>query len=249
MRSRVGQTPGGFGGTVRALGYATCSRGAARCPGQVLRLPAITARRGRRGSAVKAGRRPSRMRCEAALTAEGRARTVRSPLPATSAEGDGRQAVTPPTDRSQEPHKAGRDPSVASLSCCPRGQETVCVSPRSSRSWPGSRVGPAVSADGTPFALPDNARQSLSSRAQSHPGQKEEPRHGAGSAADGRGPGACRTHVPAGRCRHAVCRRLLCCQMVGGHLVQCLGISWGFGRGRPGRGGPWQGSLRRWPSR
>ena len=138
MRSRVGQTPGGFGGTVRALGYATCSRGAARCPGQVLRLPAITARRGRRGSAVKAGRRPSRMRCEAALTAEGRARTVRSPLPATSAEGDGRQAVTPPTDRSQEPN-FGCAPAV-SMTCPVFLTRRACPTPPG----PGSaRTSPA----------------------------------------------------------------------------------------------------------
>ena len=32
-------------------------------------------------------------------------------------------------------------------------------------------------------------------------------------------------------------------------LVQCLSISRGFGRERPGPGGPWPGLLRRWPSR
>ncbi len=62
-------------------------------------------------------------------------------------------------------------------------------------------------------------------------GRKDESRHGAGSAADGRGPGACRTHVPAGRCRHAVCRRLLWCQMVGG--PSCTGRMRGrFEQGR-----------------
>ena len=67
----------------QAAQLTALSRGL-RAPRAGTRLPANTARRGRRGSGVKGGRQAVAQRCAAPLTPEGRTRTVRSPMPTTT---------------------------------------------------------------------------------------------------------------------------------------------------------------------